>query len=71
MKTFNWGLILAFALICRVTTYSQTPTNFEIVDSLLNESVKDIVNDVKENKSYLFKFYGSNDYSVLEERLKL
>lgn len=47
----------------------QIKTNFEVVDSLLKKSGKEISKDLETNSEYYLNFIAPNDYTTLENKL--
>lgn len=48
---------------------AQPKTNFELIDSLLIESALEISENIEMDKEHFFNFIGSNEYSILNQRL--
>ncbi len=70
MITKNIFVAIIFSASLQIPSYAQSRTNFDIIDSLLDASVEQIVEKIDKNDIYFLNFVGSDDYIILAERLK-
>jgi hypothetical protein len=61
-------MFLVFSLIFSSAIFAQIKTNYEIIDSLVSESINQISENLDKNSKYSLKFTGANEYSVFKNR---
>jgi len=60
------SLLLTLPLFIYSTLLSQTKSNFEIIDSLISISVKDVIQNIDYKKDYNLEFFGAENYKILK-----
>ena len=68
MRTY-YQIYLVLFYFYSITSFAQPKTNFELIDSLLYESVVDISGKLISDNSYSLNFIGADDYSILNQRM--